>query len=104
VQGNKAMVAGAEVTLPHGYTAKGRMQIGIRPEFLTLTRGEGLPFTLRRVEDVGRHRIVRGDVAGTPVNIIADEGAEIGTDMTHVQMQGDKINVYADDWRVEGAV
>jgi glycerol transport system ATP-binding protein len=104
VQGNKAMVAGTEVTLPHGYTAKGRMQIGIRPEFLTLTAGEGLPFKLRRVEDVGRHRIVRGDVAGTPVNIIADEGASVGTDMTHVQMQADKINVYADDWRVEGAV
>jgi glycerol transport system ATP-binding protein len=104
VQGNKAMVAGTEVTLPHGYTAKGRMQIGIRPEFLTLTAGEGLPFTLRRIEDVGRHRIVRGDVAGTPVNIIADEDQAIGTDMTHVRMQADKINVYADDWRVEGAV
>ena len=76
----------------------------IRPEFLTLTSGEGLPFSLRRVEDVGRHRIVRGEVAGTPVNIIADEGAEIGVGMTHVRMQADKINVYADDWRVEGAV
>jgi glycerol transport system ATP-binding protein len=104
VQGNKAMVAGTEVTLPHGYAAKGRVQIGIRPEFLTLTKGDGLPFTLRRIEDVGRHRIVRGDVGGTPVNIIADEGASIGTDMTHVRMQAEKINVYADDWRVEGAV
>lgn len=104
VQGNMAVVAGTEVTLPHGYAPKGRVQIGIRPEFLTLTRGDGLPFKLRRVEDVGRHRIVRGDVAGTPVNIIADEGTVIGTDMTHVRMQADKINVYADDWRVEGAV
>ena len=104
VQGNKAVVAGTEVTLPQGYAPTGRVQIGIRPEFLTLTSGEGLPFTLRRVEDVGRHRIVRGDVAGTAVNIIADEGASVGTDMTHVRMQADKINVYADDWRVEGAV
>jgi glycerol transport system ATP-binding protein len=104
VQGNMATVAGMQITLPQAYTPKGRMQIGIRPEFLTLTNGEGLPFKLRRVEDVGRHRIVRGDVAGTPVNIIADEGAPIGTDMTHVRMQADKINVYADDWRMEGAV
>ena len=101
VAGNKAVVAGTEVVLPRGYVAKGRVQIGIRPEFLTLTVGEGLPFTLRRVEDVGRHRIVRGEVAGTAVNVIAD-GDVAG--LTHVRMQADKINVYADDWRVEGTV
>jgi glycerol transport system ATP-binding protein len=80
----------------------GRTQIGIRPEFARLSRDGGLPFTLRRVEDVGRHRILRGEVAGAVFNIIAAEGSDIGTDQTRVTFDADKINVYADDWRITG--
>ncbi len=104
IDGATAFVGGHAIPLGKSYTATGRTQIGIRPEFVRLTRGEGLPFTLRRVEDVGRHRIVRGDAAGTPINIIAGEGAQIGPDMTHVAFDAARINVYADDWRVSGAV
>jgi len=105
VTGNRATVAGVELALGAGYgTPGGRIQIGIRPEFVTLTAGAGLPFTLKRVEDVGRHRIVRGEVAGAAFNLITREGAEIGADLTRVAFQPDKINVYADDWRIsEGA-
>lgn len=105
VVGNRATVAGVELALGAGYgSPAGRIQIGIRPEFATLTAGAGLPFTLRRVEDVGRHRIVRGEVAGNPFNLITREGAEIGADLTRVAFQPEKINVYADDWRIsEGA-
>ena len=105
VTGNRATVAGVELALGAGYgSPAGRIQIGIRPEFATLTAGAGLPFTLRRVEDVGRHRIVRGEVAGNPFNLITREGAEIGADLTRVAFQPEKINVYADDWRIsEGA-
>ncbi len=37
----------------------------------------GLPATVRRVEDVGRHRIVRAEVAGREVNAILPEGAPV---------------------------
>jgi len=103
VQGNRATVAGTEIPLAANYTPpRGRVQIGIRPEYATLTAGQGLPFTLRRVEDVGRHRIIRGEVAGQPVNVIAPEGMAVGTDLTHVSFAPDRISVYADDWRVTG--
>lgn len=92
-----------DITVPLGADyghVHGKTQIGIRPEYAALTDGAGLPITIKRIEDVGRHRIVRGDVAGNTVNIIAPEGAEIGADMTRVTFEPSRINVYADDWRV----
>jgi len=103
VQGDRAVVDGVTIPLGQSYgTVKGRTQIGIRPEYASLTAGEGLPFTLRRVEDVGRHRILRGEVAGQPVNVIAPEGMAVSADLTHVSFAPQKISVYADDWRITG--
>jgi glycerol transport system ATP-binding protein len=103
IEGATAHIAGYAIPLAATYKTEGRTQIGIRPEFARLTRKEGLPFTLHRVEDVGRHRIIRGEAAGTPINIIAGEGAEVNADLTHVAFDPARINVYADDWRISGA-
>ncbi len=101
IEGNRAHLQGASVQLGAAYgPITGRTQIGIRPEFAVLTKGEGLPVSIRRVEDVGRHRLVRAEAAGQPLNIVVPEGLPIGADMTHVSFVADKINVYADDWRV----
>lgn len=103
VRGNKAVVNGAEVALGANYGAvSGRTQIGIRPDYAVLNAGNGLPFSVTRVEDVGRHRIVRGQAAGQPMNVILPEGTPVSAEMTHVALTPDRINVYADDWRVQG--
>ena len=103
VQGNRAVVQGQQIDLGADYgTPEGRVQIGIRPEFATLSESGGLPFALRRVEDVGRHRILRGAVADAAFNIIAPEGAAIAADLTRVTFEPQKINVYVDDWRITG--
>jgi glycerol transport system ATP-binding protein len=103
VDGNRAHLQGASVPLGAAYgPISGRTQIGIRPEYAVLTRGEGLPVTIRRVEDVGRHRLVRAEAAGQPLSIVVPEGMPVSADLTHVSFVADKINVYADDWRVEG--
>ena len=105
VSGAVALVAGHQVALARGYgDLSGKVEIGIRPEFLRLTAGEGLPVAVRRVEDVGRHRIVRATLDGTPISIIAPEAAAIGPDMTHVTFDPAQANVYRDDWLVEGEV
>ncbi|MDO9526233.1 MAG: ABC transporter ATP-binding protein [Gemmobacter sp.] len=101
VRGSVAHVDGHAVSLGADYGApKGRVQIGIRPEFAFMTDGPGLPATVRRIEDVGRHRIIRADVLGTAISLIAPEGMAVGADMTRVAFAAEKINVYADDWRV----
>ena len=102
VAGSAARVAGTDLDLGRAYrTGAGRVQLGVRPEFLTLAAGgPGLPASVRRVEDVGRHRIVRLDVAGTPASAIVPEDAEIPAGADRVRLAPEGVNVYENDWRV----
>jgi glycerol transport system ATP-binding protein len=103
VQGNRAVLAdGHSVPLGASYPAlQGRIQIGVRPEHASLTDGsDGLPVTIRRVEDAGRHRIVRADLFGKPFNVVLPETAALPGADARLVMVPEKINVYADDWRV----
>ncbi len=103
ITGTRAQLFGTEVALATAFgPLAGRTQIGIRPEYCTLSSSGGLPITIRRVEDVGRHRIIRGEVGGQSVNVIAAEGTAIGADQGFVRFAPERINVYADDWRVQG--
>jgi glycerol transport system ATP-binding protein len=101
VDGNQARVGDHVVPLGADYRpVAGKVQIGIRPEFVTLTAGPGLPVTIRRVEDVGRHRIVRTEFDGRELNLILPEGSAMEADMTRIAFDPARIGVFADDWRV----
>tara|TARA_R110000787_G_scaffold285173_2_gene400107 strand:+ start:65654 stop:66751 length:1098 start_codon:yes stop_codon:yes gene_type:complete len=102
IDGNTAHVNGHAVPLGAAYEVRGgKMQIGVRPEFVSLTsEATGLPVTVRRVEDVGRHKIVRADLFGAEINILVDEGRAISADDTRVVFDAAKVNVYENDWRV----
>jgi glycerol transport system ATP-binding protein len=99
ILGSEARVQGVTVPLGASYARlDGRTQIGIRPDYV-LVSDEGLPVTVRRVEDVGRHRIVRAELAGQPLNAILPEGASLPA-APRVSFPAGKVNVYANDWRV----
>ncbi len=101
VDGARARVGGHEVALGGDYgRPEGRVEIGVRPEFVTLTQGEGLPVTVRRIEDVGRHRIARLDFEGTALNAFLPEGAPLPGDDVRARLEPEAISVYADDWRI----
>jgi len=102
VEGNRAVVDGTEIPLGADYgRPKGRVQIGVRPEFVRMGTGEaGLPVRLARVEDVGRHKVVRCDHDGVQINAIAAEGAEVPADLSRLEFAPAAVNVYSDDWRV----
>ncbi|MDN5569053.1 MAG: ABC transporter ATP-binding protein, partial [Paracoccus sp. (in: a-proteobacteria)] len=101
IDGNQALVPGGTTPLAQSYgPVTGHVQVGIRPEYVRLSRDEGLPVTIRRIEDVGRHKIIRADLMGHEINIIAPEDQQIGPDMTRAVFDPAHINVYADDWRV----
>ncbi|MEI2384874.1 ABC transporter ATP-binding protein [Breoghania sp. JC706] len=103
IEGDRAVINGSTVPLGNRYgPLSGDVTIGIRPEYSRLSANEGLPVRIARVEDVGRHKIVRAEAFGHDINIIAPEDAEIGADMTRVTFDAERINVYADDWRVSG--
>ncbi len=103
VQGAEARLAGGVVPLLQGYgDLQGRVEIGVRPEFLRLSRDEGLPVLVRRVEDVGRHRIVRAELGGVAINVVADEGEPLPSGDVRVIFDPAHVGVYADGWLVEG--
>jgi glycerol transport system ATP-binding protein len=100
IAGSQARLQGVSVALGAAYgPTAGRIQIGIRPDYVTVSN-QGLPVTVKRVEDVGRHRILRAELAGQPLNAILPEGASLPAD-PHVSFAPAKINVYANDWRVQ---
>ncbi|MCL5775917.1 ABC transporter ATP-binding protein [Limibaculum sp. FT325] len=101
VEGSRARLEGGEVALTRAYPAlSGQVEIGVRPEFVRLG-SEGLPVEIRRVEDVGRHKIVRAALAGRALDIVAPEGAAIPAE-PRVRFEPGAVNVYADGWLVEG--
>ncbi|WP_195818965.1 ABC transporter ATP-binding protein [Roseobacter sp. MH60115] len=102
IDGATAQIAGATVPLGAGYQpGGGKVQVGVRPEFVKLTTAEaGVPARIKRVEDVGRHKIVRLDVEGHEISAIAGEGDTIAANTQRITFDPAGINVYADDWRV----
>ncbi|MEM9496802.1 MAG: ABC transporter ATP-binding protein [Pseudomonadota bacterium] len=101
IEGRTARIHGASLDLGRDYgTPLGRLEIGVRPEYARLSDDAGLPVKIRRVEDVGRHRIIRAECFGSEINIIANEGDSLPADASRVVFDPARVNVYADDWRV----
>ncbi|PYG28852.1 ABC transporter ATP-binding protein [Pelagimonas varians] len=102
VDGDKAVLGGTQISLGKGFgPLTGKVELGVRPEFTSLSSGDvGLPVRIKRVEDVGRHKIVRADFNGTDVNVLAPEGTEISPDLNRIVFDPAGVNVYSDSWRV----
>ena len=99
IAGSSARLAGGATLSLSGHFAPASGAIGIRPEHLFLTDRGGLPVTINRIEDVGRHRLIRAEFQGAPLNIVAPEGLPIDG-LPHVGFDARRINVYVGDWRV----
>lgn len=102
LEGAMAKMTAGTVDLGVGYgSASGKVQIGVRPEFVKVSSsGDGLPASIERVEDVGRHKIVRLDLGGDSISAIVSEEQAVPSSDVRVTFDPAKINVYADDWRV----
>ncbi|WP_298334582.1 ABC transporter ATP-binding protein [uncultured Erythrobacter sp.] len=103
IQGCTASVHGESVELGQDYgQPDGELALGIRPEFVRLTKDKGLPIRINRIQDAGRHKFVNTRVFDTEFNIVVDANQEINADMTNIVLDPDKISVFHNDWRVEG--
>jgi glycerol transport system ATP-binding protein len=90
-----------DLELPLPVPANGPVELGIRPEHVTL--GErGLPFSVERIEDIGRARLIRGRISGHPVTAVIAEGAEIPAE-PRAAFRPDRLGVFVDSRRIEAA-
>jgi glycerol transport system ATP-binding protein len=87
---------------PVAENGKGRLELGIRPEFVRLG-GKGQAARVTKVEDVGRQKIVRLSVEGQDVVALLREEENVPAE-PHVTFLPEGINIYEDSWRVAAAV
>ncbi len=80
-----------------GQGATGKTEIGIRPEYVSLSDA-GLPATVRKVSDIGRHNIVEAMVADRKIAAIVEGDAPQAGAEVHLQFQPDQTRLYNNDW------
>ena len=59
-----------------------------------------MPATIRKVEDIGRHKVVRASLEGRDIAVIVGENESIPAD-PRIAFDPAGINLYANSWRVE---
>ncbi|MGB3471856.1 MAG: ABC transporter ATP-binding protein [Erythrobacter sp.] len=104
VEGSRAETNGHTIDLESNYgNPEGGVVLGIRPEFVRLTKGAGLPVTINQIRDVGRQKLVSATVFDAEINIAVDAGVEVEADMTNVVFDPAKVSLFCNDWRIEGS-
>ncbi|MCB9949227.1 MAG: ABC transporter ATP-binding protein [Rhodospirillaceae bacterium] len=79
-----------------------RVELGVRPEF-TRFADDGVPVTVIRVADAGRHRIVETRAGDTRINLLVPETAEVPTGDACLAFDPAHTRVYMDGWVSEAA-
>ena len=106
IEGAKARVDGNVLALGSAYAAlptDGRVQIGVRPDYATLTTGPGLSVRVRRVADLGRKRLAYVTLGAHPLVASIPAGMDGIGDEAKVTFDPAHTLVYLNDVLVPGA-
>jgi glycerol transport system ATP-binding protein len=107
VQGRQARVAGHTLALARSYgelPAGARIEVGIRPEFVSIAAPAPglLSARLERIDDLGRVRFARVRVGDLKMAATVPKGVSPVGDETALVFDPAQIHVYADARRIEG--
>jgi len=106
VSGDRASLGGFEFKLLEAYVnlpKEKSVQIGIRPEFVALTSGPGLPVKVQRVADLGRKRLAYVNLG--PHSLVASVPREMESigETANISIDPANTHVYVADVRRQGA-
>ncbi|MGY2051039.1 ABC transporter ATP-binding protein [Methylobacterium sp. JK268] len=105
VEGRTATVEGHAIPLARAYPAlpPGRIELGVRPEFAEVSaRGPGLPVRVTRIDDIGRLRLARVELAGRPLVATIRESESLDGAEAALVLDPRRVHVYADGALVDG--
>ena len=108
VDGHQIRVADHSFNVDKHYDAlSGSTEVGIRPEFIQVTdaasaAGQGVPMQVTSVENIGRHKIVRGSINGHSIDAVVDEDASVPSD-AYAVIDTRRLNVYQDSHLVRAS-
>ncbi len=108
VSGNLARLGDHQIHLNKSYSnLDGKIELGVRPEFVRIVDKaqnltSAIPLSIVAVEDIGRSKIVRGEINGVSINALVAEDANIPLE-AFVEFDVDRICIYNDAHLVEGS-
>ena len=79
--------------------AGGRLEIGIRPEFVSFA-DEGIAVEVVKVSDAGRYRIVDTQSDGQSIKLLVGEGEEVPSGAAHLSFAEANTRIYRNGWMV----
>jgi glycerol transport system ATP-binding protein len=99
VRGGKAIFAGETLDVGNGAaaTGKGRTEIGVRPEFVTVA-ASGIEAEVARVSDAGRFRIVEARAKGHTVKMLIKESDAVPQGRIFLAFDPAHTQIYEDGW------
>ena len=108
VQGRRAHLSGHPIPLVRNYDRLppgARIEIGVRPEFITVAApGPALlSARIERIDDLGRTRFARVRVGEQKLAALVPDGVSINGSDVGLDFDPGRIHVYADSRLVEGA-
>ncbi len=75
--------------------ANSRLELGIRPEFVTFS-SKGIPVTINRVDDTGRHQLVEVQRDQYIIKILLDEQDSLPSDSAFIEFSPEHVLLYSD--------
>jgi glycerol transport system ATP-binding protein len=100
LDGAEARLGGQVIRLPgRPDLIEGSIELGVRPEYVHFSK-DGMPVSVTKVEDIGRHKVVRAKLQGEDIALILKEDDSVPAD-ARVSFDPAGINLYANSWRVE---
>jgi glycerol transport system ATP-binding protein len=108
VDGDRLQLNGHEIRLEQHYPAPppgARVELGIRPEYLRLhpPDRDGLPVAIVRVDDIGRHQVVRVALGEQLFNVVATDLSGLTGDRASLVIDPARANVYVNHQLYRGA-
>jgi glycerol transport system ATP-binding protein len=99
VKGGMAVFGGKTIAVGNGAhaTGKGKTELGVRPEFVTLATS-GISAEVVRVADAGRFRIVETRSHGHSIKLLVKEGESVPEGQTFLAFDPGHTQVYEDGW------
>jgi glycerol transport system ATP-binding protein len=91
--GHRIAVANADAVAKA--SGGGRLEIGIRPEFVSFA-DDGIPVQINRVSDAGRYRIVDTRLGEHTIKLLVGEGLEVPSDGGRLCFDAERARVYRD--------
>ena len=104
LDGGMAMFNGTAVELegPVPLGASGNLEIGVRPEFVTIG-DSGIPAVVRKVADVGRHLVVEAVAGDHKISAVMNGTAPEKGAQVHLNFRPDQTRLYSDGWLISEA-